>query len=156
MDGRHADVPKPSADVSPERAGRERRPRLGPVLLVLLALDAVGVIGLWIVSLRQGAFERGLFPYQLEGTVPIFHLAAEFGMALATLFAVAGWAAGRAWARPLLPFALGMLSYAAVNALGWALHNDVTTALPMLATLVLAVLTMAMIIGAGARTHRRR
>lgn len=143
-------------DPSRRAATREPLPRLGPVLLVLLALDAAGVIGIWIASLRQGAFEQGLFTYQLEGNVPIFHLAAEFGMALATFFAVAGWAADRAWARPLLPFALGMLSYAAVNSLGWALHNDVATAAPMLATLVLAALTMTLLIGAGALGHRRR
>jgi len=126
------------------------------VLLGLLALDAAGVIGIWIASLRRGAFEQGLFTYQLEGNVPIFHLAAEFGMALATLVAIAGWAAGRPWARPLLPFALGMLSYAAVNALGWALHNDVTTAAPMLLTLALAAVAMAKLIGAGAVRHPRQ
>ena len=154
--GRDTDARPQPADVPERRATREPLPHLGPVLLPLLALDAVGVIGIWIASLRRGAFEKGLFTYQLEGNVPIFHLAAELGMALVTLVAVVGWAAGRAWARPLLPFALGMLSYAAVNSLGWALHNDVATAAPMLATLVLAALTMAVLIGAGARTHRRR
>lgn len=65
-------------------------------------------------------------------------------------------ATGGAWDRPLLPFALGVLSYVAVHSLGWALHDDVATAAPMLATLVLAAVTMAMMIGAGARRRQRR
>jgi len=32
---------------------------------------------------------------------------------------------------PILTFAAGMLRYGAVNLLGWALHNDVTLAIPM-------------------------
>jgi len=154
-DGRGTDAPAQPADASARPATREPLPRLGPVLLLLLALDALGVIGIWTLSLRRGAFEEGLFTFQLQGNVPIFHLAAELGMALVTLVALAGWAAGRAWARPLLPFALGMLSYAAVNSLGWALHNDAATAAPMVATLVLAALTMGVLIRAGASARRR-
>jgi hypothetical protein len=110
-----------------------------PALLVgLLALDAFAILAIWGLALAGGAFEEGLFAYQLEGTVPIFHLTAEIGMAVAALVGVVGWLRRAAWATPVLTFAAGMLTYGAVNALGWALHNDPATAVPMGITLVLA------------------
>jgi hypothetical protein len=111
--------------------------------VALLALDALAVLAIWGLSLAGGAFEEGLFAYQLEGTVPVFHLAAEIGMAVAALAGVAGWLGRTAWATPVLTFAAGMLTYGAVNALGWALHNDPATAIPMAVTLVLAAWLLA-------------
>jgi len=112
--------------------------RLPALLVGLLALDALAVLAIWGLSLAGGAFEEGLFAYQLEGTVPIFHLTAEIGMAVAALVGVVGWLRRAAWATPVLTFAAGMLAYGAVNALGWALHNDPATAIPMAVTVVLA------------------
>ena len=43
-------------------------------------------------------------------------------------------------------FGLGMFSYAAVKSLGWALHNQPVTAIPMLATLLLAGAALAVLI----------
>jgi hypothetical protein len=135
----------------PDRPGdrRRTRPRLPATLVALLALDAVAILALWAGSLRSGAFEQGVFAYQLEGTVPFFHLAAELGMAVAVLVGSAGWLAAARWSLPVLTFAAGMLSYGAVNALGWALHNDVAMAVPMAVTLALAGWLLADRIRAG-------
>ena len=109
------------------RAGR----RLPTLLIVLFALVGIGVLVIWAVSLRAGAFDDGLFVYQQQGSVPIFHLVAEVGMAFAALAGVVGWLAAARWATPVLTFAAGMLTYGAVNSLGWALHNDAALAVPM-------------------------
>lgn len=129
--------PKPTSSDPSDRTGGSTGSV--PALLVgLLALDALAVLAIWGLSLAGGAFEEGLFAYQLEGAVPIFHLAAEIGMAVAALVGVVGWLRRAAWATTVLTFAAGMLTYGAVNALGWALHDDPATAIPMAITLVLA------------------
>jgi uncharacterized membrane protein len=127
-------------------------PRLRPWLLALVALDGLAIIAIWAVNLAQGAFDEGILTYQLQGTVPLYHLIAELTMALVLLTAVLGWATGRGWARAVLPFGLGMGTYAAINALGWAFHNDPVTAVPVLVTIVLAVL----VVTAMSRSRRER
>lgn len=60
---------------------------------------------------------------------------------MATITLVGLWArwTARSWGRGVLLFGLGMLGYSALNSLGWAVHNDVATAVPMVVTLVLAL-----------------
>lgn len=99
-------------------------------------------MAIWVSSLRAGAFHEGLLRYQLEGSVPIFHLAAEFGMAIIALIGVAGWLSAARWSLPVLTFAAGMLTYGAVNSLGWAIHNDAILAVPMGVTLATAAWLM--------------
>lgn len=132
-------APTPSAQ-GPDRSRASRLPRL---LVLLLAADALGVLVIWTISLRRGAFADGAFAYQLEGTVPFFHLLAEVGMAVVALVGAAAWLAGARWSVPVLTFAAGMLSYGAVNAFGWAIHNDPAMVLPMGLTLLLAVWLLA-------------
>lgn len=139
----------PNREQGHRRARLRPSPGLRPWLLAIVALDGLAVIAIWAVNIARGAFEEGIFSYQLQGAVPIYHLVAELSMALVLLTAVFGWATGRAWARAVLPFGLGMATYAAVNALGWAFHNDPATAVPMLVTIVLALPVLAAMIRTG-------
>lgn len=132
-------VPARRARPSKDRTRSQRLPFL---LVALLAVEAVGVITIWVSSLRAGAFSDGVFAYQLEGSIPAFHLVAEFGMATALLVGVAGWFAGARGSSSILTFAAGMLTYGSVNALGWAVHNDVVLTIPMGIALVSAAWLM--------------
>lgn len=143
---------------TPTRGSQKRllrpSPRLRPWLLAIVAIDGLAIIAIWAVNLARGAFQEGILAYQPQGAVPIYHLIAELSMALALLTAVPGWATGRTWARAVLPFGLGMGTYNAVNALGWAFHNDPATAIPMLATIVLALPVLVAMIRSEPRPRR--
>ena len=91
----------------------------------LLAVGG-GVAGLWTVSL-PGAFRQGPFTYAgtpEAGNIPAFHLAAEGGMAVASL--TAGTALLRGWPhrREGALTASGMLVYSSINSSGWLLRNQ--------------------------------
>lgn len=75
--------------------------------------------------------------------MPFFHLLAEVAMAVVALVGATAWLTGVRWSGPVLTFAAGMLSYGAVNAFGWALHNDPAMAMPMGLTLLLAAWLLA-------------
>jgi hypothetical protein len=123
------------ASTETDASGRVER-----ILLALVAIDCLAVVAIWKANLAGGAFPAGLFAYQLEGTVPIFHLTAEFLMAGVTVVGLLGLWRRRAWGPVVLLLGLGMFAYSAINALGWALHNDPSTAVPMFATLLLVAL----------------
>lgn len=131
-------------------AERQRARSIPRLLTALVALEGLGVLAIWVGSLRAGAFSEGWFAYQLQGTVPFFHLAAEVGMAIVALVGVVGWLAAARWSTPVLTFAVGMMAYGAVNSLGWALHNDVAMAAPMAITLATAVWLLVVLVHAGA------
>lgn len=115
------------------------------ILIALLFLDSVGIFWIWGVALVDGAFQDGLFAYQ-EGNIPIFHLTAEFGMALVTLAGLYGWWHDRSWGRGITLLGMGMFTYSAVNSMGWAIHNDVALAIPMIATLLLVLIAVPMLL----------
>jgi hypothetical protein len=116
------------------------------LLIILLVLSCVGVFAIWMVELAGGAFDEGIFTYQLQGNIPIFHLIAEYGMAIVLLIGAVGWWQNRGWGRGVTLFGLGMFSYAAINSMGWALHNNVAVALPMVAVLLLAALALPLLL----------
>jgi hypothetical protein len=92
------------------------------------------VIALWTWTFASGSgWERGLFVYQ-NGNIPIFHVLAELGMACTVLLGLQGWRRGLRWGLAVTTLGAGMFGYSAINSLGWALHNDVVLAIPMLAS----------------------
>lgn len=145
-----------SAPRTSSRSSVGRANRFQNVVFALLALDCVGVFAIWMASLSEGAFEEGLLTYQLQGTVPAYHLVAEATMASVTLLGLGAHWAGRRWGNGVLLLGLGMMSYAAVNSLGWALHNDPWTAVPMIATLALTLLALPFLLHLGPLGTRRR
>jgi len=100
------------------------------LLATSLLLVGVAILGIWGMNLADGAFPEGVLVYQ-DGNYPILHLATEFLMAGAALAAGIVLLTGARWGRGLALFALGTLAYSGINSLGWALHNDLTQAIPM-------------------------
>lgn len=106
------------------------------LLLVLLLILSLAIFGIWGVNFAAGAFPDGVFAGQQETSLPIFHLAAEFLMAALTMVGVFGFWRKKHWAKGLTLFGMGMFTYSAINAMGWALINDPVQAIPMGITLV--------------------
>jgi hypothetical protein len=119
------------------------------LLTGLLLLNCLGIFWIWGTALDEGAFAEGIFTYQMEGNIPIFHLAAEFGMAILTAIGLIGWWRNRAWGRAILMLGLGMFTYSAINSMGWALVNDFVLVIPMVFTLLLVSVTVPMLFRTG-------
>lgn len=103
-------------------------------------LMSIAVIVLWVVSFASGkTWEAGLFAYQ-NGNIPVFHVVAECGMSVVVLAGVAGWLRRARWGHTVTVFGVGMFGYSAINSFGWALHNEPFLTLPMIVSLVGAVL----------------
>jgi hypothetical protein len=119
------------------------------LLTGLLLLNCLGIFWIWGTALGEGAFAEGIFTYQMEGNIPIFHLAAEFGMAILTAIGLIGWWRNRAWGRAILMLGLGMFTYSAINSMGWALVNDFVLVIPMVFTLLLVSVTVPMLFRTG-------
>jgi hypothetical protein len=106
------------------------------IVLVVLSL-AIYVI--WALNLAAGAFSEGILVPDTSTGLPIFHLTAEFLMVTVTLIGAVGLCTGTRWGRGVTLVGLGMFTYAAINALGWAVVNDPVQGIPMVLTVVLAV-----------------
>ncbi len=106
--------------------------RLKQWVLGFYTLSSLGVFVIWTLNLLDDAWEQSIFTYQLTGNIPIFHLAAEFLMALVTLSGILGLAANRRWGRCIFLLGVGMFTYSAVNSFGWALHNNLAQGIPMI------------------------
>ena len=113
--------------------------RLKQLVLGFYALASLGIFVIWIINLLNGAWEQGIFAYQLTGSIPVFHLAAEFLMALVTLAGITGLAANRRWGRSVFLLGVGMFTYSAINAFGWALHNDLAQGIPMILSVLFVI-----------------
>lgn len=109
------------------------------VVLGFYALASLGIFALWTLNLARGAWEQGIFKYQLTGNIPVFHLTAEFLMALITLAGILGLAANRRWGQLVFVLGIGMFLYSAINSFGWALHNDLAQGIPMILSALFAI-----------------
>jgi hypothetical protein len=86
----------------------------------------------WVRWLRQGNLKEGLQTVEGDSYIAL-HVAAEVLAGLASVVAAIGLVTGRAWATVAAAFALGMVAYSTINALGWALRNE--RKLPLLGAL---------------------
>jgi hypothetical protein len=99
-----------------------------------LGFTGAGMVRYWLRWLRQGNLKQGLQTVEGDSYVAL-HVAAEVLAGLASVVAAIGLVAGRAWATIAAAFALGMVAYSTINALGWALHSDRKLVLPLLGAL---------------------
>jgi len=99
-----------------------------------LGFTGAGIIRYWVGWLRKGNLKEGLRTVEGDSYIAL-HVAAEVLMGLASVVAAIGLATGRAWATIAGAFALGMVAYSTINALGWALRNDRKLVVPLLGAL---------------------
>ena len=99
-----------------------------------LGFTGAGIIRYWVGWLRKGNLKEGLRTVEGDSYVAL-HVAAEVLAGLLSVVAAIGLVTGRAWATIAGAFALGMVAYSTVNALGWALRNDRKLVLPLLGAL---------------------
>jgi hypothetical protein len=137
------------------RSGAALRATGEAVIGALLALDGIGVLGLWTLSLTSGAFGgmAGLFVYQ-DGNFPIFHVTAELLMGIVAVASGIGLLGRQPqpWAQGLALVTFGMLGYSAINSAGWPIRNDASLLVPMVATVMLVVISIPVILrGLAAR-----
>jgi hypothetical protein len=99
-----------------------------------LGFTGAGIIRYWVGWLRKGNLKEGLRTVEGDSYVAL-HVAAEVLAGLASVVAAIGLVTGRAWATIAAAFALGMVVYSTINALGWALHNERKLVLPLLGAL---------------------
>jgi hypothetical protein len=88
----------------------------------------------WARWLRQGNLKEGLQTVEGDSYIAL-HVAAEVLAGLVSVVAAIGLVTGRAWATIAAAFALGMVAYSTINALGRALRNERKLALPLLGAL---------------------
>ena len=100
------------------RSKRESRALAG-----FLGLTGAGIVRYWVRWLRQGNLKEGVRTVEGDSYIAL-HVAAEALTGVVSLVAALGLVTGRAWATVAGAFALGMVAYSTVNALGRALRND--------------------------------
>jgi hypothetical protein len=99
-----------------------------------LGLTGAGMVRYWVRWLRRGNLREGLQTVEGDSYVAL-HVAAEVLAGLMSVVAAIGLATGRAWATVAAAFALGMVAYSSISALGWALRNERRLVLPLLGAL---------------------
>jgi hypothetical protein len=88
----------------------------------------------WLGWLRRGNLKQGLRTVEGDSYIAL-HVAAEVLTGVVSVVAAIGLVTGRAWAAIAAAFALGMVAYSTINALGWALRNDRKRVFPLLGAL---------------------
>jgi len=111
------------------RSKRESRALAG-----FLGFTGAGMVRYWVRWLRQGNLKEGVRTGEGDSYIAL-HVAAEVLAGVASLVAAIGLVTGRTWAAIVGAFALGMVAYSTINALGWALRNDRKLVLPLLGAL---------------------
>jgi len=108
------------------RSKRESRALAG-----FLGFTGAGIVRYWVRWLRQGNLKEGVRTVEGESYIAL-HVAAEALAGVASIVAAIALVTGRAWATIAGAFALGMVAYSTINALGWALRNDRKLVVPLL------------------------
>ena len=111
------------------RSKRESRALAG-----FLGFTGVGIMRYWVRWLRQGNLKEGVRTVENDSYVAL-HVAAEALAGLASVVSAIGLVTGKTWATIAGAFALGMVTYSSLNALGWALRNDRKLVTPLLGAL---------------------
>lgn len=114
-------------------------------VLLLLVIASLGVFIIWGMNLAGGAFPQGVFVGSQETSLPIFHLVAEFLMAVVTLVGIFGIWRRKTWGSGLTLFGMGMFTYSAINSMGWTILNDPIQSIPMGFTLFVVIIALPML-----------
>ena len=111
------------------RSKRESRALAG-----FLGFTGAGIVRYWVRWLRQGNLKEGVRTVEGDSYIAV-HVAAEVLAGVTSIVAAIGLVTGRAWATIAGAFALGMVAYSTINALGWAMRNDRKLVVPLLGAL---------------------
>jgi len=111
-----------------------RSKRESKALAGFLGFTGAGIVRYWVRWLRQGNLKEGIRTVEGDSYIAL-HVAAEALAGAAAIVAAIGLVTGRAWATIAGAFALGMVAYSTINALGWALRNDRKLVVPLLGAL---------------------
>jgi len=115
-------------------------------VLILLVIASLGVFIIWGMNLASGVFPESIFIGSQETSLPIFHLAAEFLMAIVTFIGVIGIWRRKSWGKGITLFGIGMFTYSVINSMGWTLLNDPVQSIPMGITLLVVIAALPMLI----------
>ena len=115
-------------------------------VLILLVIASLGVFIIWGMNLASGVFPESIFVGSQETSLPIFHLAAEFLMAIVTFIGVIGIWRRKSWGKGITLFGIGMFTYSVINSMGWTLLNDPVQSIPMGITLLVVIAALPMLI----------
>jgi len=99
-----------------------------------LGFAGAGIVRYWVRWLRKGNLSEGVRTVEGDSYI-VLHVAAEVLAGVVSVVAAIGLVTGRAWATIAGAFALGMVAYSTINALGWALRNDRKLVVPLLGAL---------------------
>jgi hypothetical protein len=111
-----------------------RSKRESKALAGFLGFTGVGIVRYWVRWLRQGNLKEGVRTVEGDSYVAL-HVAAEVLAGVVSIVAAVGLVTGRTWATVAAAFALGMVAYSTVNALGSALRGDRKLVVPLLGAL---------------------
>lgn len=115
-------------------------------ILILLVIASLGIFIIWGMNLADGAFPEGVLVGSQETSLPIFHLVAEFLMAIVTLIGVFGIWGRKPWGNGLTLFGMGMFTYSAINSMGCTFLNDPIQSIPMGFTLLVVIAALPILI----------
>jgi hypothetical protein len=108
-----------------------RSKRGSRALAGFLGFTGAGMMRYWLGWLRRGNLKQGLQTVEGDSYIAL-HVAAEVLTGVVSVVAAIGLVTGRAWATIAAAFALGMMAYSTINALGGALRNDRKRVFPLL------------------------
>ena len=108
-----------------------RSNRRSRALAGFLGFTGAGMMRYWLRWLRRGNLKQGLQTVEGDSYIAL-HVAAEVLTGVVSVVAAIGLVTGRAWATIAAAFALGMMAYSTINALGGALRNDRKRVFPLL------------------------
>jgi P-type Ca2+ transporter type 2C len=138
-------------DTAARRAVHLSFERLFSAFLLSVGL---GLFVLWAVYLERGTFPGGLSGYP-QPDAPIIYLVAGFLMSIVALAAGVGVWLRTHWGHGMALFATGLLTYAALNFSGWALHNNPLLLIPVVMMLIVTGLGVPYLLHRiGKGTHR--
>jgi len=107
---------------------------------ILLAIIGLGMLGFWIVHIRNGGLPDGLRSLESGGFIA-FHIGAESLTGIACLVGGIALAMALPWGRVLALWACGMLLYTGINSLAWKeVRNRPAVSLMFIVPAVIAVL----------------
>ena len=115
-------------------------------VLILLVIASLGVFIIWGMNLASGVFPESIFIGSQETSLPIFHLAAEFLMAIVTFIGVIGIWRRKSWGKGITLFGIGMFTYSVINSMGWTVINDPIQSIPMGITLIIVIAAIPLLI----------
>ena len=107
---------------------------------ILLAIVGLGMLGFWIVHIRNGGLPDGLRSLESGGFIA-FHIGAESLTGISCLVGGIALAMALPWGKVLALLACGMLLYTSINSLAWKeVRNKPSVSMMFIVPAVIAVI----------------